>query len=616
VALYKKHFPECDIKLEELNTYFETPLDPEQLQKDINHVEQSKLKYDKKYLLNGLPGWIQQFCGARALIDAKGLSEVNEVLTSEYIYVRARGDFFELKTHEFVDKERMNDWWKHITKKDSISRVLLTDEKLKRVQSYLTHAGLPSGIIEIKRGMVKGLEPGEYLNIYQESDVKSKQGDISKFNEYYSWALGEENWLTVKKCVAFMLNEPGEKIQWFIIWHSKTQGVGKGLFAQVMQSLFGPKNVKPNVKYKDLTTGHSTIIEGAQIIVLNELSLTTSKGDLKELSNDFKSFITEPNLIINPKNKPQVEIPNLCNFFVFSNSDTPLYLGETDRRAFVVNIDTTKKEVRHKLKEEGYKEEILKVIKDPSALKWHLENEIDYDREIFFDDAPSTFDKEELIKANKSDFEKLMDLAFDDQRFPFGNQVSKDGTFYAYKGIVNALHFYKCLKASELFKGLFYKLDDVINYLKSKCIPWNKNKDTTKQIISSEGKIRVYLIHNWKVKGKPLIEMSETELGHLWDVTPEKGDINKFVQEMPNYEDPNIREGNGEDYNNVCWHCTTINEDTNKMEKTPIYSEECEKCPECNYAYKCSKCGKCECARPGSKIKAQMEAWANRKESF
>ena len=121
-----------------------------------------------------------------------------------------------------------------------------------------------------------------------------------------------------------------------------------------------------------------------------------------------------------------------------------------------------------------------------------------------------------------------MDLAFDDQRFPFGNQVSKDGTFYAYKGIVNALHFYKCLKASELFKGLFYKLDDVINYLKSKCIPWNKNKDTTKQIISSEGKIRVYLIHNWKVKGKPLIEMSETELGHLWDVTPEKGDINKF----------------------------------------------------------------------------------------
>jgi len=170
--------------------------------------------------------------------------------------------------------------------------------------------------------------------------------------------------------------------------------------------------------------------------------------------------------------------------------------------------------------------------------------------------------------------------------------VSKDGTFYAYKGIVNALHFYKCLKASELFKGLFYKLDDVINYLKSKCIPWNKNKDTTKQIISSEGKIRVYLIHNWKVKGKPLIEMSETELGHLWDVTPEKGDINKFVQEMPNYED------------------------TNKMEKTPIYSEECEKCPECNYAYKCSKCGKCECARPGSKIKAQMEAWANRKESF
>ena len=29
-------------------------------------------------------------------------------------------------------------------------------------------------------------------------------------------------------------------------------GVGKGLFSQVVQSLFGYKNVAPNVKFKDM----------------------------------------------------------------------------------------------------------------------------------------------------------------------------------------------------------------------------------------------------------------------------------------------------------------------------------------------------------------------------
>ena len=77
--------------------------------------------------------------------------------------------------------------------------------------------------------------------------------------------------------------------------------------------------------------------------------------------------------------------------------------------------------------------------------------------------------------------------------------------------------------------------------------------DTTKQIISSFGKIRVYLIHNWKIKDKPLIEMGDKELGELWDKTPDIGDINKFVQEMPNYEEPKFDED--EDYHSEsCWN--------------------------------------------------------------
>ena len=128
---------------------------------------------------------------------------------------------------------------------------------------------------------------------------------------------------------------------------------------------------------------HTTIIEGKQIIFLNEVVLENNTAKTKTLSNEFKDLITEPVLWINPKNKPQIEIPNLCNFWVFSNSDTPLYIEDDDRRAFVINIKHNKQSVNFKLFDEGYKEDILNVIKDPSGFKYHLLNDIAYNRDIF-----------------------------------------------------------------------------------------------------------------------------------------------------------------------------------------------------------------------------------------
>ena len=153
---------------------------------------------------------------------------------------------------------------------------------------------------------------------------------------------------------------------------------------------------------------HTTIIEGKQIIFLNEVVLENNTAKTKVLSNEFKDLITEPVLWINPKNKPQIEIPNLCNFWVFSNSDTPLYIEDDDRRAFVINIKHSKQTINYKLIEEGYKNDILKVIDDPSGFKHHLLNDITYDRDMFFNDAPFTQDKQELIDSNKSEFFFMM----------------------------------------------------------------------------------------------------------------------------------------------------------------------------------------------------------------
>ena len=95
-------------------------------------------------------------------------------------------------------------------------------------------------------------------------------------------------------------------------------------------------------------------------------------------------------------------------------------LGEYDRRSFVVHIKANRKIKLFKCcKNENYKKDILDAVKDPSHFKWHLLNEVNYDREMFFRDAPSTADKELLIEANKDDFYVMMEEAFYNERISF-----------------------------------------------------------------------------------------------------------------------------------------------------------------------------------------------------
>ena len=536
VALYKKHF-NLDLELDDLNEVFETKLGYKVFNKEKKHVEKSieKDKYDKQYFLNGQSKWIKEICGVSPCLDAKGFSAITSAIIDKHFYVQSRTDFYEKETREFKSKEQINDWWRHTVKKGTMSDQLLKESKLEKVRSYFTHAGLDGGIVNINDGDIKGLPQGTYLNIYEEPEIEAKLGDVSKINEYYAWLLGEEAWLIVKQFIAFMLRakeeykELGVKIQWFIIIHSKIQGAGKKLLAQLCQSLLGFKNVRPNVKFSQMTGSHSTIIEGAQLIFLNEVVLQKNTAKTKELSNEFKDLITEDNLIINPKNKPQIEIPNLCNFMVFSNSDTPLFIETEDRRAFVVNIKKSKEEVKTMLEKYGHKWDILKAIKDPSAFKWHLLNEVSYDRNMFFTDAPLTKDKEELIENNKDDITALLSLAYENKEFPFADEKQEVGfgpnvetVFeYIYRGVIHPLKLFQVLRKHPDYRGIYFTKADIETFIKEHSTVW-PNGQLTKQAKSEDGKrLRLYCTHV-ETHGtnadpeKLNIDLSETELYRLY----------------------------------------------------------------------------------------------------
>ncbi|WP_440634294.1 primase-helicase family protein [Candidatus Pelagibacter sp. HIMB1746] len=528
VALYKKHF-ECDVSLEELNLQFATKLNERDFLKEEKHVLKTCEKYDQKYFINGQSKWIKEMTGHRPCLDAKGLVVIPDGLVAAHIYILSRTGWYETSDQQFLSKEQLNDWYKSEYK--DFSGELLKNSATTKVKSYFTHPGLPPGVVYIEPGEIKGFKPGEYLNIYQKPDLKAVKGEYQQFDDYYCYLLGEDNWKIEKQKLAFNLNAESEhqhyletgygglKTQWFSIWHSKAHGVGKGLFALFVQAMFGPANVRTNVKFDQLIDGHSTIIDGAQTIFLNEVALNnTSK--MKDKSEKIKDIITEPEIMVNPKFKDPVHIPNLANFYMFSNSDKPMHIAGEDRRTFVIDIDKPKEQIVQRLAQD--KDAILKAIQDPSAFKYHLLNDITYDRKMFFEDAPMNKAKENIIYANKDDFVKVMDECFADKTFPFCSEWTKKyngdlDEYWSYEGFLNTKKTFFALKKHQDFKNLYFNLESVESYLKDNCCKWPNGKLTVQLRCANGSRPRVYLMEHREHEGKLITDMTDRELGILYE---------------------------------------------------------------------------------------------------
>jgi len=591
-ALNIKHDETLEVTLEEINKHFGNPLiEDHKLIKDIDHALKSAEKYDKDYFLKNFPYYVKAHCGILPFINEKVLFAVSQEITDQNVYVIKRVDFWNFKENDWFTKEQMNDTWAHYTKGKNVlpmSRQLLESENIKKVKSYLCHAGLKPGVIEIKPREVPGIEPGLYLNTYRPVNIESIKGDTKGINKYYAWLIGEENWNTIKQVLKFMLEKPGSKIMWCIVIKGKVQGAGKGLLALLMESIFGSHNVKINVTFNDLTRDHSTIVDGKQIIVLNELVLSGGGKEGKVLSNKIKPYITDPTLIINPKGKQEIEIPNFCNFFMFSNDRKPMKIDPEDRRLFVITIDKKKFEVRKKLDDEGFKGEIFKHVKNPSAFKWHLLNEVTIeDESMFFTDPPMNKDKEQLIKDSMDDFEKKIWTAFDERRFPFQSKTWTSGDAWTYRGLINRDDVDSALKRDLSYRGTYWdlsKLDEILDEIHIKKV----------QVRCSDGtRPRVHIIENETTKeGKKYTEMTQSELGAIYEQSGYKGkdelkstevewqDINEHHPDHERFE-ANLKR------KTVCWNCTI-----------EISTEVDGSCSKCNTGIPCNNCGACICEVP------------------
>jgi len=552
VALYKKHYPNCSVTLDELNENFTTPWQQHELHKEINKTlkQVEKDKYTKEYLLNGIPKWCEQMVGARPYIeDAFVENFVAPELIKNFVYCNQNKDFYEIATDTFRDKEQMNDWWSHFTKGKPITRDLLLNPGLTKVWSVLKHPAYTPGVITVKSNEIKGIKAGDYLNYYKPSEVVATPGDHERFVEYYKWLFQSEDKIiyegkeytlfdVVIMFLANLLQHPGRKAMWGILVQSP-EGSGKGMLAEIIESILGESNVLTNVSFESLVRDHSTLLMGKQFMVINELMLTGKRVEGKELSNKLKPYFTDPVHIINPKFKAEILCPNFCNIFLYSNDDKPLHIPKEDRRFCVIKVNHKQEDIKKKI--EPYVKYLLALQKDPSAIKHYLLNLVELPNERFFGGHPPlTKAKEELVGYSKDDFESILDEAFHNHSFPFTNKTYVLGNDkeikYSYRGYVVIEDLLEVIKYDTLFKGVYLDKSKLTLWIKKNSIPWSNGEHNREIYLPfSRERRRAWLLEDMKhYKKNNLSEWSGTEIGK--DFVQNRFRAREDMENSPNWD--------------------------------------------------------------------------------
>jgi hypothetical protein len=454
-------------------------------------------------------------------LEQKQLEEQIKIKAKEiinnYVYVLDRDDFREINANVYLDIKRMDHWYLSLTKKgETMSKRLLKNENLKKVYRVICHPGLQKGVVNINN-QYSEIRPGIYLNTYAKPKIISKPGDCSRIVNYYEWLFGKDNWNIISKYIHILIKRGGTKILWVPVYISHVEGAGKGLLVGLVKSLLGYENVLTNVSVEQLVEKHSTIIEGSQLICLNELSFTGYKADKKEVTNRLKSIFTDPFLVINPKNKQNYETPNLCNFMVSSNDDRCLHLERDGRRYFIINIKHSKEEIVEKLNNSGVADLIVQTSKGGETLSYllnYFENIEVENLSEFIRRAPISEDLDDMVEGSKDEIHKFLDHCFNSKTYIFHNTISE-----RFSGMINTHELIRNLRSlnGSLNGQLVPKFSDyqIETWLKTKCKKWLKGK-WTRVIKTTHGRINVWCLEDKKHKDKYISEMTENEAGLVW----------------------------------------------------------------------------------------------------
>lgn len=184
------------------------------------------------------------------------------------------------------------------------------------------------------------LEEQRLYNIWKGFSYKPIQGDVSRYWDHVrdNICSGDTaSYRYVRKWAALVFQRPDNVRTALVLCGS--QGVGKNSFVNPLGKLMGC-HYAPLSNISELISHFNAHLTHAVLIHANEALWGGHRKDLGTL----KSMITEDMASIEAKGKDRIFVKNHRNLVVSSNEDWPVHLDHDDRRFFVLNVSSARKE--------------------------------------------------------------------------------------------------------------------------------------------------------------------------------------------------------------------------------------------------------------------------------
>lgn len=219
------------------------------------------------------------------------------------------------------------------------SNILLNSGKVRLIDGVVYYPGQPQEV----KWRVNGRDGDFYNTWHPQHHVLPKRvtdADVQVWLDHVAYLVPDRREReTLLDYFAHIVQHRGTKIRWAPLLIGR-QGTGKDLMLKPLVMWFGHNAT--GIKPTDLFGKFNKYIENEFIVVEEMVRI-----DKAELYNAIKVMISGSatgRLVVEKKFRESYEVPNLVNFFFFSNNPDAVKIDDDDRRFFVMSSDVDPKD--------------------------------------------------------------------------------------------------------------------------------------------------------------------------------------------------------------------------------------------------------------------------------
>lgn len=208
--------------------------------------------------------------------------------------------------------------------------------------------------------------------------------------------------------ISWRMQNPRQKTRWAVLIQG-VQGDGKSTIYELMAQILGEENVG-TVPATALNEDKNAWCEGKQFVCIEELKLHGQNRH--EITNKLKPYITNSAVTIRRMFQDGYTVPNMTDYFAFTNYKDALPVDDNDRRYFVIfsRLQTKAQLSRFMAENPEHFPDLYRAIRQsPAIIRYWLTNrEVDPAYPVH-GPAPVSRSKTEMVSLNREDWQDAID---------------------------------------------------------------------------------------------------------------------------------------------------------------------------------------------------------------